>query len=119
MPDRITLNKEIDKMKKLMLIAALLMPLTTFADPGEHREHREHHEHYEGGNGAGWFLGGLILGGIIAHEAEDHHYYDEQGYEVRRETVCVNVPYAYDRWGNVISFTQQCHEEWVRVIRGN
>jgi hypothetical protein len=102
-------------MKKLFLIAALLIPLSSFAGPREHHHEGGHHEWHERyGSGNGWaFFGGLILGGIIAHEV-DGHYYDQDDYEVRRITVCKDVP-LYTRYGDVYGYERQCHEEWVRV----
>ena len=109
-------------MKKLLLIAALLIPFTTaLADPGEHHRDRDHHEQ---GSHFGWgeFVGGLILGGIIAHEVNGH-YYDEDESEVRPVSVCHDYPvidqygrYVYDNWGRMIT-ERRCHDEWVRVNR--
>ena len=108
-------------MKKLLLLAALLIPITSFADPDHHRD-RDHHEWHERGGHFGWgeFVGGLILGGIIAHEINGH-YYDQDETEVRRVSVCNDYPvvdqygrYVYDQWGHMIT-ERRCHDEWVRI----
>jgi len=107
-------------MKKLLLIAALLIPFASaYAEPDRHREHHEWHE--RGGRfGWGEFVGGIILGSIIAHEVNGH-YYDNDENEVRRVPVCNEYPvidqwghYVYDNWGHMIT-ERRCHDEWVRV----
>jgi len=103
-------------MRKLLLMAALLVPLVGLADPREHRDHdREHHEWHERGGHFGWgeFVGGLVLGGIIAHEINGH-YYDSDEYEVRRVTVCNDIP-LFDQNGNYVRTERRCHDEWVRL----
>ena len=109
-------------MKKLFLLMALFAAAPTLAhEPDHHREHREWHE--RGGNfGWGEFVGGLVLGGIIAHEINGH-YYNRDEREVRRVTVCNDYPvvdqwghYVYDQWGHMI-IERRCHDEWVRVDR--
>jgi len=112
-------------MKKLILIAALLIPvIAAQADPGDHRHEREHREWHDRGGQWGWgeFVGGLILGGIIAHEVNGH-YYDNDEEEVRRITICNDVPvidayghYVFDQWGHMV-VERRCHDEWVRVDR--
>ena len=111
-------------MKKLLLIAALMVPFATAsADPREHHD-RDHHEWHERGSHFGWgeFVGGLILGGIGAHEINGH-YYNEDDDEVRRVTICRDVIVydqwnhpVYDNWGRMIT-ERRCHDEWVRVNR--
>jgi hypothetical protein len=108
-------------MKKLMLLAMFLIPITSFANPGEHHRDREHHEWHERGGHFGWgeFVGGLVLGGIIAHEVNGH-YYDNNEEEVRRIRVCNDSPvvdrdgrYVYDQWGHMV-IERRCHDEWIR-----
>ena len=113
-------------MKKLILFAALLVPTIATADPSEHREHdrgeRHHREYHGGGNRFGWgeLVGGMILGGIIAHEI-DGRYYDNDRREVRRVTICNDYPivdqygrYVFDPYGRMIT-ERRCHDEWVYV----
>jgi len=100
-------------MKKLVLLFALLMPVMAFADPGERHHEHEHHEWHGGHFGWGEFVGGIILGGIIAHEI-DGHYYDQDNREVRRVTVCNDIP-LYNVYGQIVQYQRQCHDEWVRV----
>ena len=109
-------------MKKLILIAALLIPVVAAqADPGDHRHEREHREWHDRGGHFGWgeFVG---LGGIIAHKVNDH-YYDNDEEEVRRISVCNDFlvvdrdgRYVYDQWGHMV-VERRCHDEWVRVDR--
>jgi hypothetical protein len=111
-------------MKKLLLIVALLIPFTSAYADHERREYREHREWHEQGNHFGWgeFVGGLILGGIIAHEVNGR-YYDTDEHEVRRITTCYEYPvvdqyghYVYDDWGHLMT-ERRCRDEWVRVRR--
>jgi hypothetical protein len=96
-------------MKKLILLAALLIPTLAIADPHHHHAWHEH-----GNRGFGWsgFFGGMILGGIIAHEI-DGHYYDENNIEVRRVLVCNDIP-MYDQYGYIVRYEHRCHYEWVQ-----
>lgn len=129
-------------MKKLLLLS-LLISTVCLADPRREEakhdramrerdqvaamvggdrfhDHREWHEH--GGHGFGWgeFVGGIILGGIIAHEVNGR-WYDDSYHEVRRITVCEDVM-VRDAWGNPVRdfygnfvVTKRCHDEWVYV----
>lgn len=115
---------EVLKMKKLLLLAALLVPFfSVSADPRDHKD-RDHHEWHERGGHFGWgeFVGGLVLGGIIAHEVNGN-YYDTNENEVQRVSVCNNYPvidqsgrYVYDQWDHMIT-ERRCHDEWVRIGR--
>jgi len=106
-------------MKKLILGAFLLsfatLALADHDDWNRRGRDYDHHEWHEHNRGFGWgeFLGGIVLGGIIAHEVGGH-YYDSQYNEIRQVTVCENVP-IFDVYGNVIRFYQRCHQEWVRI----
>jgi hypothetical protein len=107
-------------MKKLILLAALLIPTLAIADPyyhnGWHGTHNPYHGWRERGNrGFGWggFFGGIILGGIIVHEI-DGQYYDENNIEVRRVLVCNDIP-MYDQYGYIVRYEHRCHYEWIQV----
>ena len=97
-------------MKKLFLLAFCLIPMLSYAD-NEWREQRGQHR------GARWgeLVGGVILGGIIAHEI-DGHWYNEDRDEVRRIVTCDTIA-LYDQNGNYVKTERVCRETWVRIER--
>jgi hypothetical protein len=103
-------------MKKFILgVALVLFATAAIGDPYGHSHGREHNEWHQRGGHFGWgeFVGGIILGSIVAHQV-DGHYYDNSEAEVRRITLCDNI-YLYDQYGRFIRTERQCHDEWVRV----
>jgi hypothetical protein len=107
-------------MKKILLAFALTFVISSsLADP---RDQRDHHEWHERGDHFGWgeFVGGIVLGGIIAHEVSGHNY-DTDEREVRRVTICDDVPLydwrhipIYDFHGNQV-IVHKCRDEWVHI----
>jgi len=112
------------KSKILALAALFAFATTAIADPNRNHhgyEHdRDHHEWHDRGGHFGWgeFVGGIVLGGILAHEVSGR-YYDNDEQEVRQ--ICNDYPvvdqygrYVFDNMGHLI-VERRCR--WVQVTR--
>jgi len=87
-----------------LLIASSLLPAVSMA-----------HEHHGGGHGMGWFLGGVLLGGLVAHEMDNNTivYQSPPGTGYQRITVCSDV-IVTDVYG-ISRLIKQCHFEYVPI----
>lgn len=104
---------------KVLLLSFLLgigLTATAYSDPEGHRWHGSYHEGHSGLA----FLGGLLLGGVLAHEI-DGRYYDDYHREVVRVRECHPQQVVdswgrlmYDRYGNPI-MQEVCYDRWQRV----
>ncbi len=112
-------------MRKLLTLAAILLPISAFAyapqfarpidwhrDGGDYRGNYGYYHRGDDDDDWGAILGGMVLGGIITNEINNNP-------PMERIVVC-SVVYEHDAYGNIVYdangnpvMVRQCHYEWV------